>query len=207
MHNKKINKTDYSDLSESIISDFKVSAKTSIYRKSESVPLRQLLKCGCIKGSVLNFGKGKYDTDSARIRAEVGNCTDYDYTYAPLSLELFGHHFVTAIAIYVVNTLPLRARTIVYQQMADATRKDGRAYFAVRSDKDTGIRGVAHYETDESGNIYQDGVMTTRGTYQIGFSPEQIKKETSGYFQFSRIISYKSGYLIIECSHSAISNG
>lgn len=184
--------------------DFTTSARTSIYRKQASVPLRELHSKGLIKGSVLNFGKGKYPTDSLFIQSVVNNCTDYDYTYAPLNLDLLGGHFQTVYVGYVVNTLPLRSRTVVYQQVASSTRTNGgRAYFAVRSDKDKGIKGQPFVDVDATtGRAYEDGVITSKGTYQVGFSVDKLISETRAHFQYARSICYKAGYLIVECSHS-----
>lgn len=182
--------------------DFTVSAKTSIFRKQASVPLRILFDKGLIRGSVLNFGKGRYSTDSDAINEVAGNCTDYDYTYAPLDLALLGHNFHTVFAGYVANTLPRRSRDVVYAQVANATRlHDGRAYFAVRSDKDRSIKGDPFYDYDQNGQLIVDGVITSKGTYQVGFSCEQMLSELQGFFPHARVICYKSGYLIAECAH------
>ncbi|ELP5729216.1 hypothetical protein QTV44_002482 [Vibrio vulnificus] len=182
--------------------DFSVSAKTSIFRTQASVPLRYLFERGLIRGSVLNFGKGRYSTDSEAIITIAGNCTDYDYTYAPLDLALLGHNFHTVFAGYVANTLPRRSRDVIYAQIANATRlHDGRAYFAVRSDKDRGIKGEPFYDYDLNGQLIVDGVITSKGTYQIGFSCEQMLNELEGFFSYARVICYKSGYMIAECAH------
>lgn len=175
---------------EVIESDFKASAQTSIFRKSASVPLRVLLEENLIQGSVLNFGKGKWDTDSACIRAVTGNCQDYDYTWAPT--DIVGRHFSCVYAGYVLNTLPWRSRQVVWKKIADATdTKNGTAFIAVRSDKDKGIRGTN----------FEDGVITSRNTFQIGFSEAQILNEASCFFSSCRVLCNKQNFILVSCRH------
>lgn len=171
--------------------EFKISAKTSIYRKSACAPLKWLLDKGLIKGSCLNFGKGKYDCDSKAISNHTGFCVDYDYTYAPYP-ELLGQHFDTVFCAYVVNVLVPDAREVVYEQVANCTKTyGGKAYFAVRSDKDRAIKGEP----------LEDGVRTSIGTFQIGFTEEVFLTQALRHFGFVRQIRSHGAYRIFECYH------
>ncbi|EGQ8229605.1 TPA: hypothetical protein GRR76_20145 [Vibrio parahaemolyticus] len=176
---------------EDIDREFQISAKTSIYRKSASAPLKILLERQLLRGSVLNFGKGRYDIDSTTIREQVGHCTDYDYTFH--KVDLIGQHFDSVYAGYVVNTLPPQSRMVVWREIANATKKEGgRAYIAARSDADRAIKGQP----------YADGVRTSIGTFQIGFKSGQLEREALRVFKFAREIPAKSGFRIVECSHT-----
>ncbi|ENN6469942.1 hypothetical protein AB9X29_003743 [Vibrio vulnificus] len=175
---------------EDIFKEFAISAKTSIYRKSASAPLKLLLQRGLITGSVLNFGKGRCDIDSRTIREHVGMCSDYDYTYH--KVDLMGCSFDTVYAGYVVNTLPPQSRMVVFRDIANVTKRTGRAYIAARSDADKAIRGTP----------CADGVRTSIGTFQIGYKEGQLAKEAARVFAYVREIPARSGFRIVECSHS-----
>ncbi|HAS8195798.1 TPA: hypothetical protein I7682_18110 [Vibrio vulnificus] len=172
--------------------DFRASARTSIYRKKASAPLRVLLNKGLVRGSVLNFGKGRCNVDSNAITNEAPgkNCTDYDYTWC--RTDIFGRHFDTVYCSYVMNTLPPQSRDVVWRQVANATRRDGGvAFIAVRSDKDRGIKGTPLF----------DGVKTSIGTFQVGYSSEKIRQEALRFFREVEEIPGASGYKLIRCNH------
>lgn len=177
--------------------DFKASARTSIYRSRTSAPLRVLLNKGLITGSALNFGKGKcsIDSDSIIAESEGRNCTDYDYTYC--RTNIFGSYFDSVYVGYVLNTLPPQSRDVVWRQIANATRKPtagkngGKAFIAVRSDRDKGIKGEP----------FMDGVKTSIGTFQIGYSSEMILAEASRFFTKVTEIKGASGYKLVQCEH------
>lgn len=173
--------------------DFAISAKTSIFRKVASAPLRQLAERGLITGSVLNFGKGKYSTDTDYIRTQdgVGLVSEYDYTYC--RTDILGKSFSTVFAGFVLNTLPPASRKVVWQQIANATsRNHGIAYIAVRSDK--GIKGTPK----------ADGFVSSVGTFQKRYCKGDLFNESIGFFQYAEEIKGKSGYRLIRCSHQPL---
>lgn len=177
---------------EEIEHDFKVSGKTSIFRCIASAPLRLLIKKGWISGSVLNYGKGRYNVDSDAIKALGLPCSDYDYTYADFP-EVLGNSFSTVFAGYVTNTLPIRSRKVVWAQIASTTRKDGFAFIAARSDKDRAIKGTPH----------GDGVITSVGTFQKGYRKGELLTEALRFFKYAvEVEGCPSGFRIVMCSHS-----
>lgn len=174
---------------------FRTSAKTSIARKVPSAPLKHLLKLNLIpsEGSCLNFGKGRDDIDSDAIASIAGNCTNYDYTYC--RTDIFGSNFNFVYCGYVQNTLPQEAREVTWKQLASVTnRENGTCYVAVRTDKD-----VAKI----TGEAYQDGLITNRQTFQVGYSEEKLLSEASKHFPFCTIIKV-SGFRLIRCSHAKV---
>ncbi|GLO64168.1 hypothetical protein MACH09_46760 [Vibrio sp. MACH09] len=172
--------------------DFKASARTSIARKVPSAPLKLLLNEKLLTGSVLNYGKGKYDTDSKAIREQVGHCVDYDYTYCKKDLRNLS--FSNVVCMYVLNTLPLSSRKVVWAELANVVRQNGSVFVAVRSDKDRGIKGEK----------YGDGVITSIGTFQIGYEKQYLLDEAALFFSHVKSLKSKSGFYLIQCSHSPI---
>ncbi|HHC7267586.1 TPA: hypothetical protein ACN30M_001349 [Vibrio parahaemolyticus] len=175
---------------EALIEDFKISARTSIARSSPSAPLKQLLTAGLIKGSVLNYGKGRTNQDSDAIN-KVAFCHDYDYVYAPFP-ELLGNSYDTVFSAFVVNTLPPAARDHVWKQMASVCK--GKAYIAARSSTDRGLKGVRE----------QDGLRTIRSTFQKGYHKHELKQEAQRYFASVREIPTKGAFRLVECSHNSL---
>ncbi|PMG17961.1 hypothetical protein BCU98_00700 [Vibrio splendidus] len=169
--------------------DFRISARTSIARKRPCVPLQILLSDGYLSGSVLNFGKGKYDTDSNAIR-EHTSCIDYDYTYH--KIELVDASFNCVVAFYVQNTLPPRSREVVWSRLASLVRLDGTVFVAVRSNKDKGIKGTP----------FLDGFISSIGTYQVGYTLDKLIYEGQRHFKYVEKLRNKSGFYFIRCSHT-----
>ncbi len=175
--------------SEELEAEFKLSAKTSIYRSDVSAPLALLLKSGCVpeQASCLNFGKGKYDLDSRAIRKHSGHCIDYDYTYA--RTDIFGSHFAFVYAGYVINTLPIFARNVVWSELAHVTSLDGVCYVAARSDR---VKGVP----------FEDGIRTKKlRTFQKSYKKGELEQEALKFFRFAQEIRAGSGFRIVECRH------
>jgi hypothetical protein len=188
-----VESTDHLVSADTIAKDFKNSGRTSIFRSSASAPLKFLIKKGWITGSVLNYGKGRCSVDSDTIKSLGLQCSDYDYTFAYYP-EVLGSSFTTVYAGYVTNTLPLRSREVVWGEVARATRKNGGfAFIAARSDKDKGIKGVA----------FEDGVVTSIGTFQKGYKEGELLTEALKHFAFAaEVDGCPSGFRIVMCSHS-----
>jgi hypothetical protein len=172
-----------------IVADFKMSARTSMHRKSVSAPLKFLLGKNLINGSILNYGKGRCDKDSNAIIDAGYACTNYDYTYC-YQPEVLGGSFMTVYCGYVTNTLPTKSRKVVWKEMAASTRKDkGFCFVAARSDKIVG-------------EAFDDGVKTKIGTFQKSYAKGELLEEALQHFAFAtELAGTPSGCRIVMCSH------
>jgi hypothetical protein len=175
--------------------DFRASARTSITRRKPSAPLQILIAEGLIHGSVLNYGKGRCSTDSDAICNSVGHCVDYDYTwYRTDVIHRSVGAFHSVYCGYVVNTLPPQSRNVVWNELSKVVRAEGSVFVAARSINDRGIKGTPH----------EDGVITSIGTFQIGYEKQQLIDEALNYFPFVKALKHKSGFYLVQCSHSPI---
>lgn len=115
---------------------------TAIKRKDLSVPVRNLLQQGLLKGRILDFGCGfGYDTDELKRRGY--DITGYDYYYRP---EYPEGKFDTIFCVYVLNVLEPYAQAEVLMNVSNLLSPKGTAYFAVRRDiKEEGFRLHAIY--------------------------------------------------------------
>lgn len=173
---------------EELKNDFAVSARTSIFRKTAAAPLKILIKNGYLKsGSCINYGKGKYDVDSLEIRKATGFCVDYDYTYC--RADVLGGSYNMLYSGYVVNTLPIASRMVVWREMAKCVSNGGVAYVAARSDN--GIKGKE----------YEDGFISSIGTFQRKYQGDDLAEEAKKTFEFVEYIKSPSGFHIVRCSH------
>ncbi|GIU21007.1 hypothetical protein [Shewanella sp. MBTL60-007] len=175
--------------------DFKVSARTSISRRSASAPLKHLIAKGYLgtEGSVLNYGKGRCSMDTDALNNRGLQCTDYDFSYANVP-EVLGYCFSYIWAAFVVNTLPLHSRNHVWQEIANSTGLHGEAFVAARSDADKGIKGTP----------YSDGLISSIGTFQKAYSKGELLEEALRVFDHAEEIKCPSGYRIVRCSHSPL---
>lgn len=177
-------------LTEEVINDFKISAKTAIGRTKVSAPLQIIINNGLFgnSGSVLHYGKGRTTLDSQVIKDLGLNVVDYDFVYCPKP-EVLGRNYDFVVSLYVVNTLPRVARTHVYQQLAEVCSK-GVVFIAARSDV---IKGV----------IEDDGLRTSKNTFQKSYSKknQELLKEAQQFFRFVEEIKGKPGMSIIRCSN------
>jgi hypothetical protein len=92
----------------------------------------------------------------------------------------------------VVNTLPPEARAYVWQQMATCCLR-GVAFVAARTDT-------------ISGDPCQDGVKTSIGTFQKSYAKGALAEEASMHFAYVTELKAKSGFALVACSHTPLSN-
>ena len=145
--------------------------RTAIARRAVSVPTRDLIAAGRItkSSSVLNHGRGKADADATALSQLASSYAEYDPNYSPDRGPLEQRYDVV-VSNYVLNVLPPDIRKLAWEDIAQAT--GGVAYITVRSSGDKAIRGKK----------YKDGVITTIGTFQKGFTAIGLTREAKKYF-------------------------
>lgn len=180
------------ELTKEMKADFITSGKTSIYRSGLSAPAKIIIEKNMLQqGASLNFGKGKHEFDSDGIKQITGNCQNYDYVYHP-DINVLGQSYKNVFSSYVVNTLPIKSRAFVYQQMANCTdTSNGVCFIAARTDRIAGL-------------VHEDGVITSKKTYQKSYKKSELQNEASQYFVYVRELKAKAGFSLIACSHAPL---
>ena len=140
-------------------------ARTQIARGTRiSAPVRRLCErhVDLIQGQrVLHHGEGKAQADTAMLRRYASSVTPYDPfspdpdTRDPSRLL---QAYDVAVSNYVMNVLPLRERVLAYAELLQAAPV---LLISVRSDH-------------VNGTPYDDGVMTSRGTFQHTFTVDEV---------------------------------
>ncbi len=151
--------------------------RTAISRRAISVPTRELIAAGRIttSSSVLNHGRGKADADATALSQLASSYAEYDPHYASDRASL-DQRYDVVVSNYVLNVLPPDIRKLAWEDIAQAT--GGVAYITVRSSGDKAIRGKK----------YKDGVITSTGTFQKGYTATGLKREAKKYFDTVEVI-------------------
>ena len=116
-------------------------------RRAPSFPARFLAARGLVRPGerLLDHGCGRgVDVLFFRSLGVEAYCYDPYYSPDPSVLRPRGYDVVTSF--FVLNVLPPRERRRVIRELARLVRPGGRVYVAVRSDRDTTIRGAPHLD-------------------------------------------------------------
>jgi hypothetical protein len=140
---------------------------TQIPRTRISAPTRFLLESDLIFGNVLHHGAGRAQHDSVAMLRTPGviDVQEYD-PYGPYWTQrdsrLLANDYDVVVSNYVLNTLPPAERQRVVNELGAVSTQH--LFIAVRSDK-------------VSGTPYEDGVITSRGTFQRTYTPQEAQVE------------------------------
>lgn len=179
-----------------IAEEFRISARTAIARRSPAAPLKQIIKdySHLIKGAAINYAKGRTTLDSEAIAEIAGMCNDYDFTHCP-EIEVLNASYRFVYCGYATNVLIPEAREVLWKTLSKLCHdQEGVVFVAARSDKDRGIKGTP----------FADGVKTSIGTFQVGYSQGKLSSEAQRHFKHVTEISGKGAYRIVACSHAPI---
>lgn len=162
-----------------------LSAKTAIHRRSPSLPLRIALRLGLLKGNVFDWGCG-YGRDVEYLRELGITAEGWDPIHKPKPKpeEYPSGLFQTVLCIYVINTLPtLEDRLSVLKDIYNFLPPGGQLLLAARSAIEVEKTRTKKWKQ------YGDGWVTSRGTFQKGFTIEELL-DIVNYVSFkARIIS------------------
>lgn len=158
--------------------------KTAISRRGLSRPTRWIIaNVDPVDKDVLHFGEGKAYADSDALRKWCGGRL---VTYDPYSEnewsrgpEWLEYSYGVVVANYVLNVLEPDERRVAFEQIMRCAI-GGVAYITLRTDK---VKGIA----------YEDGVVSTRYTFQKTYTPASAVEEFGG-----RVAHKGSGFIILE---------
>lgn len=142
--------------------------KTAMTRKYASMPCRYLLE-DKKPSSILDYGCGK-GSDVIAFTEEGWEATGYDPYFSP-ELPPKDLKFEWVLCSYVLNVIedPLE-RPKVIEDLVFYGRK---VLIAVRHPKNIPTKGT----------LLNDGIITSRGTFQKGFTPNELKNLVGNDFK------------------------
>ena len=143
------------------------SHRTAISRTKPSKPLRILLKDNLLHKDdwILDYGCGK--GKDVKYLKELGFKTivgfdPYNPKYAHPE-NLIAQTFDVILNFYVLNVVLPDERDLILENILNLVRDNGRIYIAVRD-----------ISEKVNGTPYEDGVITSRGTFQKFFSTMEL---------------------------------
>jgi len=166
---------------------------TSIIRRSPTLPAKILVKLGIIKGKeILNFGSGR-SVDSEYFRGNGALRVDeYDYFYKRNYENLGGSLYDIVVAFYVLNVVIFEEQKLIANTLKKLIKPGGIIAIAVRED----------YKSAKPSWIpYENGYITSKGTYQEFFHPiynKGIKKLQNLFDNFKIVRIGRATYLIAQ---------
>ncbi|MEM2146574.1 MAG: methyltransferase domain-containing protein [Candidatus Jordarchaeaceae archaeon] len=169
-----------------------LSAKTAIHRRKASLPLKIVLERGLIKGNVFDWGCG-YGKDVEYLKGMGIISEGWDPIHKPVPKpeNYPPGYFQTVLCIYVINTLPNHEeRMSVLRDIYNFLPLGGVLILAVRS-----VDEVERART-RNWRRFGDGWLTSRGTFQKGFTLEELLGMVN-QFSFKTIIISKNPLVLL----------
>lgn len=180
------------------------AAKTRISRKTISQPIKYLSENANIKSSykILHQGAGDLkNPDVPFLDKSFKSVTHYDTTgtFTKAETKLGKQNFDVVISPYVLNTIPYSIRKQAIIDAATSLKPNGSAYFAVRA-SDVDKAAAKSLSSKNPWTEYKDGWITARGTFQKGYTGDELiaDLQTIPLFKEYNIIKDTSGMVIVE---------
>lgn len=162
--------------------------RTAIGRKAPAAPFR-FCESHLDEGRILHIGEGK---DIYTTRKLIANPNLDVHVHDPLFgkvCEHENHYFDYALCFYVLCVLPPTERTELMQQIGRFLKPDGTLFIAVRTD-----------HKNIKGTPFEDGVVTSRGTFQKPYTKTELEEDMSLYFRLVTFLkTNSSNYLLVKC--------
>lgn len=152
------------------------SWKTAIRRNKLSKPV-QIYKSE-LKGKILNYGSGHgEDTELLNLEGfEVCNYDKYFNSNADMNIQ-----YDTIICNYVLNVIPtIDERAEVLEHINKLLKYDGFAYITVRHPSE--LKNI------KSSDIYNDGIITSKNTFQKFYDQQELVDFVWLYFRNVEVI-------------------
>lgn len=167
------------------------AGRTALHRFEPSLPIRLLVKRGYFSGKVFDWGCGR-GQDVKFLREEGYFAEGWDpfhYPENPPASYAKGA-FQNVYCGYVLNTISdPKERSKVVSSIYDFLPRGGRLLLAVRTIKDI------EFERSEAWKRFNDGWLTSKGTFLKGFRTEEIV--TLLFSSFDRVLTLKTKPLIL----------
>ena len=150
--------------------------KTAIARKKPSLPLRLVLNE--LHGKILDYGCGR-GTDVNYLKSLGYDVYGYDLYWSEWYHPelLTDNTYDVVLCFYVLNVVPPWDREKILENIRRILKPSGVAYFAVRDTSEV-VKGTPYF----------DGVLTSSGTFQKLFTPDELEKLLRRYFGYVKIL-------------------
>lgn len=181
------------------------SQRTAITRSTLSAPMAWYLdrRPDFYPGkSILHLGCGKAIHDSNALREEAGFYAEYDPGTAPdTSVLRVAYDYV--FAVYVLNTLPESDRIDCYHQILRCLKVRTKESISYPFRRPLAIVAVRRDLGNTQGTPHDDGIITSRGTFQTAYGLEKMYTEIRDMGGRPYWTHARPGYIIAAFEHKA----
>lgn len=163
-----------------------MSGRTATHRHGPSFPARILVEKRMLRGRIFDWGCGRGLTDVNFFIENGFEADGWDPIHAPDSPpESFPpHRFDWVHCAYVINTIPnIGLRNDILKAIVEFLPPGGNLSLAVRSESE--IRRKSQPGWEQEG----DGWITCQGTFQKGFTVEELTRLVALFFDNVVVIS------------------
>ena len=171
--------------------------KSAIRRTKPSHSARTIEQRGLVKNPVFDYGCGT-GTDATYLKSKGYNVSFWDpyfHNETPPS-EYPSHSFHTILCTYILNVIQKDERVDVISKIRKLLHPNDSVFFTVRNDFEIA------YQVQRSNWIQKnDGWISKRGTFQKGFSSNELELLLSNE-GFKNVHAISKNPLIVECSGS-----
>jgi len=179
-----------------VTEEMRIARRCAIARRGLSRPAGRLdvmwsaMDVGFERGGcALHLGEGRALDDTALLHQYFGHVRAFDPNFEGVSDDsVLNDEYDVVLSVFVANVFPPKERDRHYDDIVASLLGNGYAYLAVRSIWDRSIKG----EPD------QDGVRTSRGTFQKAYTVESLLDELTERFVVRIIESGSKGYILAE---------
>lgn len=170
----------------------RASGETALHRSSPSFPARMLYEMDLLEGKIFDWGCGR-GSDLAYFRSKGFEVEGWDPVHrkeTPPS-QFVSESFNLVHCAFVLNTLEdPEERIKVLQEIHDFLPATGYLSLTVRSETDILRRKKTTWKK------HGDGWVTTRGTFQKGYTAEQLVKLITPLYKDIVVISRNPLFVI-----------
>lgn len=167
--------------------------KQTIPRKKPAKPITWLIENNLINGNILHFGRGK-DIPGTQAMAKIGTVTEYDPNILEIN-KIPSQQYDSLVSCFVLNCLHHKEREYTLFNISNTVTKNGSAFIAVRSKKDSDLKiKQAKWWPISDG-------FTNGKVFQKFYETEDLIIELKRHFKTAFILHDKSHFIIAQASH------
>lgn len=167
----------------------------AIPRKKPAKPIIWLTKNNLINGNILHFGRGK-DIPGTQVLSQIGMVTEYDPNIPKISdTKALLQKYDSVVSCFVLNCIHHKERKNILFNISKAVAKNGSAFIAVRSVKDSNLK-IKQTKWFPISDGFTNGKI-----FQKFYEPDDLIIEIKRHFKTAFILYDKGHFLIAQASH------
>lgn len=172
--------------------------RQTIPRKKPAKPISWLIENNLINGNgdILHYGRGK-DIPGTHALAKIGTVTEYDPNILEIN-KIPSQQYDSLVSCFVLNCAHHKTREHILFNISNTVTKNGSAFIAVRSIKDS------DYKIKQTKWWPISDGFTNGKLFQKFYTPEDLILELKRHFKTAFILYDKGHAIIAQASHNTL---